>query len=111
MDYNPFNGVRCAYHLHYHFCFQTKFNRPRFSERKASEDLAASLEPICNHGKYHLLSHSVEKDRLYCLVSLRADDVVSVVARTLKINLARQFNLLFPPGTENRSLRSIRSSE
>src|SRR5713226_4743773 len=93
MDYRPFNGVPCAYHLHYHFCFQTKFNRPRLSFLKAEEHFAATLKSICDGSRYHALGHSVETYRLYCLISLRADDVVSVVARTLKSNLAREFNL------------------
>jgi putative transposase len=93
MSYSPFNGVPCAYHLHYHFCFQTKFSRPRFSLPAAEERPAASLESICNNKKYHLLGQSVERDKLYCLISLRPDDVVSAVARTLKSNLAREFNL------------------
>jgi len=93
MSYSPFNGVPCAYHLHYHFCFQTKFSRPRFSLPAAEARLAASLNSICNNKKYHLLGHNVERDKLYCLISLRPDDVVSVIARTLKSNLAREFNL------------------
>jgi REP element-mobilizing transposase RayT len=107
MTYQPFTGVPCAYQLHYHFCFQTKFSRSRFSHPGARDHLAASLESICNHSKYHLLGRSVEEDRLYCLVSLRADDIVSMVARPLKSNLAREFNLQFPADTKDRSLWSI----
>jgi REP element-mobilizing transposase RayT len=93
MNYRPFNGVPCAYHLHYHFCFQTKYSRPRFAFPEADEWLAATLQSICHHNRYHLLGHSVEKDKVYCLISLKPDDVVSVAARALKSNLARQFNL------------------
>src|SRR5262249_29039021 len=110
MSYRPFKGVPCAYHLHYHFCFQTKFSRPRFSLPQAEEQLAASLQSICSHSKYHVLGHGVEKDRLYCLISLRPDDVVSMVARTLKSNLAREFNLQVADvkgETKDRSLWSI----
>jgi REP element-mobilizing transposase RayT len=105
MEYRPFTGVPCAYHLHYHFCFQTKFNRPRFLAPAAGEVLASSLESVCDHSKFHLLGHSIESDRIYCLVSLRPDDVVSSVARTLKTNLAREFNL--KTRAEDRTLWSI----
>jgi hypothetical protein len=44
MNYRPFNGVPCAYHLHYYFCFQTKFSRPRFGFAEADERLAAALQ-------------------------------------------------------------------
>ena len=74
-------------------CFQTKFIWPRFSFPGAEKRLAASLESICKYKKYHLLGHSVEKDKLYCLISLKPDDAVSVAARTRKCNLAREFNL------------------
>jgi putative transposase len=96
MDYSPFTGVPCAYQLHYHFCFQTKFNKPRFAAQPSREQLAASLESICDHNKYHLLGHSIEDDRLYCLISLKPDDIVRAAARTLKSNLAREFNLVEP---------------
>lgn len=107
MDYKPFTGVPCAYHLHYHFCFQTKFNRPIFSSPESAARLTAALEPVCNHSKYHLLGHTVERDRLYCLVSLKADHVISQVARTLKSNLARRFNLDLPEKDRNHPLWSI----
>lgn len=105
MEYSPFTGVPCAYHLHYHFCFQTKFNRPRFSDQEARECLTSSLESICDHSKFHLLGHNIEDNKLYCLVSLRSDHIVSAVARTLKSNLAREFNLQIPAG--DRTLWSI----
>jgi putative transposase len=107
MTYQPFTGVPCAYHLHYHFCFQTKARRARFSQDSAPQALASTLESICHHCKYHLLGHSVEEDRLYCLLSLKPDDVVSVVSRTLKSNMAREFNLQFPDNTKDRSTWSI----
>jgi len=107
MTYQPFIGVPCAYHLHYHFCFQTKARRTRFSQNGAPQSLASTLESICSNCKYHLLGFNVEEDRLYCLLSLRPDDVVSVVARTLKSNMAREFNLQFPDDTRDRSIWSI----
>jgi len=105
MSYNPFSGVPCAYHLHYHFCFQTKLSRPRFSSPGTAKNIAATLGAICNNKKHHLLGHTLERDRLYCLISLKPDDAVSDVARTLKTNLAREFNL--KEKTKDRPLWSI----
>jgi putative transposase len=96
IHHHIFDGVRCAYHLHYHFCFQTKFNRQRFATQPVKDCLAQSLQSVCSYNNYHLLGHSIEDDRLYCLISLKPDAVVSTVARTLKSNLARQFNLQMP---------------
>lgn len=107
MGYKPFTGLPCAYHLHYHFCFQTKFNRPRFSLPTAEEHLVTSLDSICKQSKYRLLGHRLEDNRLYCLVSLKPDDAVSAVARTLKSNLAREFNLRYPDAGRDSSLWSI----
>jgi putative transposase len=107
MTYQPFIGVPCAYQLHYHFCFQTKGRRARFSQDGTLQFLASTLESICHHCRYHVLAHSVEDDRLYCLLSLKPDDVVSVVSRTLKSNMARQFNLQFPNDKQERSIWSI----
>jgi len=96
MDYQPFKDAHCAYSLHYHFCFQTKFNRPIFTTQQNVETLSSSLIAICDNKDYHLLEHRIEANKLFCLVSLRPDHIIAEVCRVLKGNLSREFNLQFP---------------
>lgn len=68
--------------------------------------VSASLESICEINGYHLLGARLEDDKLYCLLSLKPDHVVSTIARTVKGNISREFNLQMPPGGD-RSVWSI----
>lgn len=95
MDVKPFKDIPCAYTLHYHFCFQTKFSRSVFQTEQHRQCLSDSLAEICQNKNYHLLEHTIEPGKLYCLLSLRPEQVVADVCRTSKGNLSREFNLRF----------------
>jgi putative transposase len=109
MRYRLFKDLPCGYQLHYHFCFQTKYNQRIFAGPERRARLADSLSSICDRNGYHLLGNSIEDDRLYCLISLKPDHIIAAVSRILK-TLAREFNLHFPvlaAGTKDRALWSI----
>jgi len=95
MIYKPFQDIHCAYQLHYHFCFQTKFRRPIFSAPEHAECLAQTLSSICERNNYHLLEQRTDQRMFYCLLSLRPEHTISDVARTSKTNLSREFNTRF----------------
>jgi len=95
MDYRPFKRLPSTYQLHYHFCFQTKFDRAVFASWEHEEFLAEALRSICERNHYHLLDHKSELDKLFCLLSLRPEYNISDVARIVKTNLAREFNQRF----------------
>jgi len=107
MEWRPFKDVPCAYQLHFHFCFQTKSDRSRFSLPATADYLKQGLDLICERNHYHRLGHNVQNDRLYCLLSLKPEHTVSTVAGVVKSNLAREFNLRFGNRDKTEPLWSI----
>ena len=95
MTFKPFQDIHCAYQLHYHFCFQTKFRRPIFFAPEHADCLAQALSSICERNNYHLLDQRTEQGVFYCLLSLRPEHTISAVVRTSKTNLSREFNIRF----------------
>lgn len=91
MHLEPFSNLRWAYQLHYYLCFQTRWVRPVFGSRRASEFISECLSEVCQTHDYHLLKSRVYDDHIRCIVSLRPEHVISRVINIAKSNVSRQF--------------------
>jgi putative transposase len=87
----PLTELRWAYQLHYYICFRTRWRRKEFREANKETSLSRALAEVCGNHDYHLLQHKVYPDHLRCLLSLKPDQVISIVINKLKSNVSREF--------------------
>jgi putative transposase len=94
MRIDPISSLGWAYQLHYYFCFGTHRRRKLFSSSESLGILSRLLEEICIRHDYHLIRFKGYADHLRCLLSLRPEQDISTVVRTIKANTSREFGAL-----------------
>ena len=82
MYLEPLSELNWAYQLHYYLCFRTRYRLP-FSD---ADQLNLSLAEVCRRHDYHLLRSKFYSNHVRCLLSLKPQDSISAVVRTLKAN-------------------------
>src|SRR5690242_8879525 len=95
MHLEPLSNLHWAYQLHYYLCFRTHRRRPSLASEAQKEFFAATLGEITNRHGYHLLQSKAYPDHVRCLVSLRPEQSIAEVIKTIKVNFAREYNIQF----------------
>ena len=88
MFLTPYSRLTWAYQLHYYLCFRTHRRRLAFEGKTAQ--LIDVLDDICSRHGYHLLKCQPRPDQLRCLLSLKPDQTIANVMKTIKTNSSRE---------------------
>ena len=100
MLFEPLKEISWAYQLHYHLCFRTHRRRPFLDDPLRGSALSRLLRELCEANGFHLLEERHEPRHVQPLVSLRPNQIIAHVLKTLKgrssTSLCRDYELVPP---------------
>lgn len=98
MNLTPYESLRWAYQLHY--CFASRTHRKKEIFTGSESWLRSMMDEICQRHEYRLLESDLSHNQLRLLLSLKPQQDLSTVVKTLKANSSReagkQFNVVPP---------------
>lgn len=103
----PFKSLEAAYQLHFYLLFKTPYLRPLLTGKLEQCLIASVVEEVCARAQYHLLDLSLTPNYLRLLVSLKPDQPISRVIKTVKGNLSYQFGVNFPEQLRRLNARTL----
>src|SRR5882757_7152256 len=95
MHLDPVEKLNWAYQLHYYLCFRTHRRRRSFEAEAQKEFFVDILAKIASLSDYHVLQSKAYPDHVRCLISLRPEQSIADVIKTIKMNFAREYNIHF----------------
>ena len=95
MHLEPLASLHWAYQLHYYLCFRTHRRRPSLASEAQKEFFVDTLVKIAELSDYHVLQSKAYPDHVRCLISLRPEQSIADVIKTIKTNSAREYNIRF----------------
>jgi REP element-mobilizing transposase RayT len=88
-----FKALEAAYQLHFYLLFKTRYLRPLLGGNDEQGLIATVLDGVCVRDQYHVLDTSITPKHLRLLVSLKPEQTISGVVKTMKGNLSHQFGI------------------
>jgi putative transposase len=102
-----FKALEAAYQLHFYLLFKTRYVRPLLAGKDEQGLIATVLDDVCAREQYQLLDTSVTPNDLRLLVSLKPEQTISRVVKTVKGNLSHQFGVEFADQLQRNNARTL----
>jgi len=91
MHVEPLTTLGWAYQLHYYLCFRIYLRHKFFATEQSGASISSAIEEISRRHEYRLLKIRAYPDNLRCLISLRPEQDIATVIRTIKANSSREY--------------------
>ena len=103
----PFKALEAAYQLHFYLLFKTRYLRPLMAGNDEQGLITTVLDDVCVREQYHLLDASITPNHLRLLISLKPEQTISHLVKTIKGNLSHQFGAEFPERLKRHNARTL----
>jgi putative transposase len=103
----PFKALEAAYQLHFYLWLKTRYLRPLLAGYDEQGLVRTVLDDVCLREQYHLLDASITPDHLRLLVSLKPEQTISSLVKSVKGNLSHQFGVEFPERLKRHSAKTL----